>query len=114
MKSIIALVFIATFSLATPSAAIDEKGDWTSLGARSCGEWLEYKQNGGWPRTALHSWLVGFISGANRYRPGKADYLESTDVKSAMLWIDKYCTESPLKDAAKAADALIQELAGRP
>jgi hypothetical protein len=64
MKSIIALIFVATVSLATPSAAIDEKGGWTSLGARSCGEWLEHKQNGGWPRTALDSWLIGFITGA--------------------------------------------------
>jgi hypothetical protein len=113
MKSIIALVFIATFSLATPVAAFDERGGWTPYGARSCGAWLEDRQEGGWADVGLTNWLSGFISGANRYRPGKSDYLESTDVKSAMLWIDKYCTKNPLRNAAEAAKALIEELAGR-
>ena len=52
-------------------------------------------------------------TGANLYRPGKKNYLEGTDVTSARIWIDKYCTKNPLSNAAKAAEALIEELTGR-
>ena len=65
MKSIIALVFIATFSLATPVAAFDEKGIWTHYGARSCGAWLENRQEGGWAHIIDGNWLSGFITGAS-------------------------------------------------
>ena len=84
MKSLIALIFIATVSLATPAAAFDEKGSWMAQGARSCGKWLEYKHKedgNSWERTVYKNWLAGFISGANAYRPGKAQYLEGTDVQ---------------------------------
>jgi hypothetical protein len=111
MKSIIALVFIATFSLTTPVAAFDERGSRTNYGVRSCGAWLEDRQKGGWANLAITNWLSGFITGANLYRRGKADYIEGTDVKSAMLWIDNYCTENPLRDAADAVEALIEYMA---
>ncbi len=117
MKSLIALIFIATVSLATPAAAFDEKGSWMAQGARSCGKWLEYKHKedgNSWERTVYKNWLAGFISGANAYRPGKAQYLEGTDVQSSMLWIDKWCTKNPLNNTGNAAAALIIELARRP
>ena len=114
MKSIIALIFIATFSLTTPVAAIDERGSWTPYAARSCGAWLENRQEGGWVEIIDGNWLTGFITGANLYRPGKKNYLEGTDVKSARIWIDNYCTKNPLRDAADAAADLIKELARRP
>ena len=113
MKSLIALIFIATVSLATPAAAIDEKGNWVTQGARSCGEWLKAKQEQEVARTILGFWLAGFVTGANLYRPGKENYLEGTDLQSAMLWIDPYCTENPLTDTADAAKNLIEELTGR-
>jgi hypothetical protein len=120
MKSIITLIFIATVSLATPAAAIDEKGRWLSAGAISCEKWLEYKtlEDGfSWHRFIRTGWLAGFISGANAYRRGKADYLEgipSRDTGIPMLWIDKYCAENPLHNTDVAAFALIKELARRP
>lgn len=117
MKSIITLIFIATVSLATPAAAIDEKGRWFAQGAASCGKWLDIERRDGgrnsWERISQLSWLAGFVAGANAHRFGRMNYLESTDLPSAMLWIDKYCTENPLSDSGAAAFALIKELAGR-
>ena len=107
MKSLIALTFIATVSLATPAAAVDDKGAWMAQGARSCGKWLTAEE---WERAVYKNWLAGFIAGANAYRPGKAQYLEGTDLQSALLWIDKYCTENPLGHTGEASFALIEEL----
>lgn len=114
MKSIIAIIFIATVSLAAPVGADDAKGRWFAQGAVSCGKWLELKREGGMMRSTLGLWLAGFVSGANAYRRGKKNYIEGTDMDSAMLWIDKYCTENPLSNSGNAAHALIEELAGRP
>ena len=65
-------------------------------------------------RSTFGLWLAGFITGANAYRRGKRDYIEGTDMDSAMLWIDKYCAENPLSHSGEAAYRLIEELAGRP
>jgi hypothetical protein len=114
MKSIIAIIFIATVSLATPAAAYDAKGRWFAQGVYSCGDWLEAQRKDNWERVSSHNWLAGFLAGANLYRRGKKNYLEGTDVNSAVLWINKYCADNPLDHSGDAAYSLIEELAGRP
>ena len=94
--------------MATPAAAVDEKGYWSS------GDWLEAQRKDDWERMSSHNWLAGFITGANAYRRGKVNYIKGIDNKSAALWINKYCAENPLEDSSDAATALIRELARRP
>ncbi len=99
-----------------PAAAHDEYR-WIPYGSISCGKWLARKPNAegvnSWHRITLASWLSGFISAANAYLPGKENWLEGSDIDSAMLWIDKYCADNPLSQSAIAGQALIEELRSR-
>ena len=116
MKTTIIAALTALMLMSGPAAAIDAKGNWTAQGARSCGTWLEHKRledGNSWLRITSKHWLAGFLAGANRYRRGKRNYLEGTDMDSALLWIDKYCAENPLKHSGDAAHRLIEELAKR-
>ena len=88
------IAFFVMMLVAAPVQARDGTGKYFSTGVRSCGEWLEAAKEDKWPRLVMGGWVGGYVTAANAYIPGKANWLEGSDVASAMLWIDKYCREN--------------------
>ena len=52
--------------------------------------------------------MVGYLSGLAV--GANSDYLNNADLGSLLLWVDKYCQNSPLKNTYQAGDDLFREL----
>jgi hypothetical protein len=107
------IAFFVTMLVAAPVQARDETGTYMHYGARSCGKWVNAKEEDGWYWTVLQGWVAGYITAANLWIPGKYDWLEGSDLDGAMLWIDKYCNENPLSNTTDAMKILMRELGAR-
>ena len=106
--------FFVMMLVATPVQAIDGAGQFKTYGQYSCGQWLEAKKADGTVRTVMIGWVAGYVSAVNAWIEGKEDWLEHSDIPSAMSWIDKYCRENPLSKSTYAIRFLMYELGVRP
>jgi hypothetical protein len=83
-------------------------------GSASCVTW-----NGDRRRNESHSqlnqsWVLGFVTAYNLYRPASQDGSpRPMDSRAMMVWIDNYCDANPLKDIFDAAQALVEDMEGR-
>ncbi|MBI2985953.1 MAG: hypothetical protein HYY45_04215 [Deltaproteobacteria bacterium] len=91
--------------------AIDGKGKYIirGIGAKdgSCGEYVRAEKE---DRRWYDSWSMGYISGINRAKPGKADYSNEAAPQGLVQWIENYCKQNPLSSFGSAVDALLEEL----
>lgn len=78
------------------------------VGGKSCGEWIKYRQDGGWDKTVVQNWLMGYLSGIAV--GARKDFLRRAEGESVYLWVDQYCNANPLDRVATAADKLVNEL----
>lgn len=106
--------FAVMMLVATPVQAIDGVGNYTVFGHFSCGKWLQAKKEDSWDRSIVKGWVAGYITAVNVWIKGKKNWLEGSDIPSAMLWIDKHCRENPLSNSADAIDVLMLKLGVRP
>ena len=105
--------FAVMMLVATPVQAIDGAGNYTIVGSRSCGQWLEAKKEDDDHRWALKGWVAGYVTAVNMWVEGKEHWLEGSDIASAMLWVDKHCRENPLSMASDGMWSLMRELGVR-
>jgi len=110
MKTLSLIVLVLSFAITTPAMAKDSKGGYETQGVRSCGEWVKNRKEDSWPETVQRTWVAGYITAYNMQTPDVYSILGSTDLESALLWMDKYCQENPLKDLTDGMQALIGEL----
>jgi hypothetical protein len=86
-----------------------------TMGARSCGKWLEEKrlaksarEMNRIPVLITRSWFLGYLSG--RAEESRKDFLKGTDSDSIFLWLDNYCLANPQLGLDKAGTDLAREL----
>lgn len=77
-------------------------------GAVGCGQWIEERKSGGWPKTINESLVTGYLSGLAMGI--KKDTLDEVPNQSIFLWIDNYCLKNPLNDIYDASNRLTNEL----
>jgi hypothetical protein len=87
----------------------DQSETFTVFGASDCGSWVAQNDI---PQKA---WLLGYLSGMNRIHYATDGIpsdplvaLESAD--QAFIWMDKWCSENPLKKVPEGAVLLFVEL----
>jgi len=112
MKKII-VVFLACFSLGQVAAqeAIAAYG----IGARGCGEYLEYrKRDDRAAENAYLNWIDGFFSARNYYEAGRGGGQIRGDKTNAtvLAYIDKVCRDYPLASVGWVAKQLADHYAG--
>lgn len=92
-------------------SAIDGKGKYSirGIGAKdgSCGEYVRAEKE---DRRWYESWSMGYISGINRAKHGKADYSNEVAPQGLVQWIENYCKQNPLSSFSSAVDAMLEEL----
>ena len=103
--SIAITTIIANVAFVPSTAAI------TVVGGKSCGEWIKYRHEGGWPKVIVQNWLMGYLSGVAM--ESGIDYLKEAEGESVYIWVDNYCNSNPLERTVNAADKLIIELRKR-
>jgi len=91
--------------------AIDGKGKYTirGIGAKdgSCGKYVRSEKE---ERRWYESWSIGYISGINRAKHGKADYSNEAAPSGLAQWIENYCRHNPLSSFSSAVAAMLEEL----
>jgi hypothetical protein len=80
--------------------------------ADSCSSWSQERASNK-PSQAVEGWVLGFVSGRNRYGPGDGLLGAETNSTSLVAWIDRYCAQNPLDTVTKAAMELVKELERR-
>jgi len=110
MKTLSLIVLVLSFAFATPIIARDNYNDYLAQGDKSCGQWVNFRNEGGFELAYSFGWIAGYISAYNRQKLGVYNILGSTDIDSVLLWMDKYCRENPLSNLATGMDVLTNEL----
>ncbi len=109
--TIVRAVFIAgllIFSFATDAAVV------LGPGSASCVTWNGDRQRNESHSQLNQSWVLGFVTAYNLYKPvSQGGSLKPMDSRAMMVWIDNYCDANPLKDIFDAAQALIEDMEGR-
>jgi len=102
-------MLVLCFTFAAPVTA-DKNGVASIQGAASCGNWVKFRKEGSWEAIIYKAWIAGYISAFNTQTSDVYSILGSTDLESALLWMDKYCQENPLNDSADGMIVLTNEL----
>ena len=94
--------------------AADKAGKYASY-ASSCSNIIQGQKDADSGRSEitrdfLSTWLSGYITATNSTLADTYNILGSSDLKGAVLWVEKWCAENPLKRASDAAEALVLEL----
>lgn len=103
-KTILALMAVATLG-----GASDNASALSTMGVRSCGEWVADSKDA--YALIRESWLIGYVSGLV-VGTGK-DFLRGTDIESLFSWVTSYCKKNPLDDLADAGNAFGRELVNK-
>ncbi|HKI63721.1 MAG TPA: hypothetical protein VKA16_03755 [Burkholderiales bacterium] len=105
------LILAATLLATMPGAwARDATGSFETVGAKSCGSFLQDRQAHGWAYDADTAWVTGYVTAYNALTPDTGNILGDTDVSGAMLWLQNYCKANPSNDLAEGMLALTAEL----
>ena len=111
---IVKFVVVFTILLSTLSFA-SEVQPIMGAGTQSCGKYLQYRESKNDAETyeILH-WVLGYISAYNEYVDTSEDGITAVTgtTPSSFLkpWLDKYCSENPLKNPYRGVSQLIKEL----
>ena len=100
--------------VAGPVRAVNGLGGYTiyGYGAISCGQVVEeYRTNWDELKYYYNNHISGAITTYNHLRFGKADWFESTDNMSRLLFVVNYCKENPLDKFDQGVNALIRKVA---
>ena len=109
-KLTIAFLLLLFFTISTPVMAADSDGQFVGLGAPSCGEWVEARNENQAQATAFKSWVLGYFTAYNAQTQNVLNILGKTDRESSFLWLDQYCLENPLKLLVSGTILLTTEL----
>ena len=105
------LVFVFSvivFCMSCPSVAIDnESRAWVvGSGNVTCSEYIKAEET---KKVMYHTWMMGYISGVNRYKGVSVNYAKRLKPSSLFLWMENYCKENPSKNFFYAVDLLLEE-----
>lgn len=100
-NTLAATALILTLCVPTVSRA-----DVVAIGTPDCGTWINN------PHPSWKAWLVGYLSGINAAigKPNKDPLAKLSSGNQAIVWMDNYCRQNPLKQVSDGGTALYQEL----
>jgi len=89
---------------------VDTNGRYVAYGygADSCGTFLEARRT----KTDTNdlSWVTGYLTAVDTTYPITYGILGSSGLDGAMVWIENYCDQNPLRPFAIAVYSLVDEL----
>ena len=78
------LILAAMLLGALPDAwGRDAGGSFATVGARTCGVYLQDQRDHGWAYNADAAWVAGYLTAYNALTPDTGDILGSTDMSGA-------------------------------
>jgi hypothetical protein len=98
--------------------ARDKDGGMWVQGDTSCGQYIEARAARATPKydealvigIMTPAWLAGFLTAYNMLTPDTYNILGSSDMQSALVWLDNFCKANPLERISTGAATLVNEL----
>lgn len=106
MKRYVFVLLLILISVSARAAGTD--GTSAMIGSISCGRYVENRKNQVWGQNEY--WVAGYITAYNLWTPDTWDILGTSDLDSAMLWLETYCKANPLESLGMGMHYLINEL----
>lgn len=82
------------------------------FGGSDCGQWVAKSKS----NFTLKAWLLGYMSGLNAgmaVSTKKDPLFKINSAEQIFLWMDKFCTNNPLKTVQEGGNDLYSELGSR-
>ena len=76
-------------------------------GFKTCAAYLDARQQQNPDQMVFVDWLGGYLSGVNAISKGSTNVLGTSDITSAIFWLDNYCREHEPARFAAAVDARV-------
>ena len=76
-------------------------------GLKTCGAYLEAREQQNADEVAFVDWLSGYLSGVNATSSRTNNILADSNLKGAVYWVGKYCRAHPTAAYSAAAFALL-------
>ena len=108
MKILSVFIFsVVLFCMSNPSEAYDDNGECSvrGVGASTCGEYIKGK----FPKELYHQWMLGYISGINKYEYGYYDFSQKMEYDILVVGVESYCKSNPIGDFTDAIHSLLKE-----
>jgi len=83
------------------------------MGTKSCGEVVANFKEDGLGKMNNSIWVAGYLTAINERVSTRSNVAAGTDPEAWNLWINNYCSASPLESLSSAAAALVVELSKR-
>lgn len=106
MKRALVMTLLLTSTVAWGA---DEDGMYWAQGSMGCGTFVD-RQKYESQAVENRAWISGYLAAYNRIVPNTYDILGGSDMKSAILWLENYCKEYPLKVLAEGMANLTSKL----
>lgn len=103
------LVIFALIAQTGTAAAADKMGRYLVIGhgAEPCRHWVAERKKVSDRAQELESWIMGFVTATNVWRPDTGDVTGGLDGPALFEWTDNYCKAHPNERLAEAARNLI-------
>ena len=106
MRSTVCAVLLAvSFLMPGNVDARDSNTDYAAYDI-SCGAWLDRPELS----NLKVGWVTGYMTATNMAVVGKHDFFKSTDIKSIILFVNKFCRENPLEGTSTGMTKLAVRL----
>jgi len=106
MKRALVVILLLTSMVAWGA---DERDMYWAQGSMGCGTFVD-RQKYEAQAVENRAWISGYIAAYNRLMPNTYDILGDSDMKSAIVWLENYCKEYPLKVLAEGMADLTTKL----
>ncbi|MFI4867867.1 MAG: hypothetical protein ACHQDD_00770 [Steroidobacterales bacterium] len=103
------VVMVLTFLIGTGAATTAHAVGVTTYGTglKTCGAYLDAREQQNADEVAFVDWLSGYLSGVNATSIRTNNILGDSNLKGAVYWVGKYCRAHPTTPFSAAAFALL-------
>jgi hypothetical protein len=100
---IIAMFLIGAGAVTAAHASVITYG----AGLKSCGEYLDAREQQTADEVSFLDWLAGYVSGVNAISNRTNNVLGDSNLMGAVYWLGRYCHAHPVTPVAVALDMLV-------
>ena len=104
------MAILSLFLIGIGAARITHAEGVTTYGAglKSCGSYVEARDQQAADEMAFVDWFSGYLSGVNSTYSRANNILADSNLKQAMYWVEKYCRARRAESFAAASFALLR------
>ncbi len=107
-----AMAMLAGVFVAGSAMAADQNGNYRikGLGLEACVDYLQAKNQNAPFYAFTRSWVNGYLSAYNQFRPQTYDIAGNANIQGLSGWLDQFCEANPSATLHTAVSNMVQAL----